>query len=638
MENLTGKQFGPYQIVAPLGEGGMAAVYKAYQPGMERYVALKVLPRSYADDPQFLARFQREAKLLAQLQHPHILPVFDFGQSEGYTYIVMPFIPSGTLTGQLSGAPLPLARIRQVIAQVGDALNYAHARGMIHRDIKPSNILIDESGNCLLTDFGLARMVEDAVNLTSTGTIMGTPAYMSPEQGSGSKIDSRSDIYSLGVVLFEMATGRVPFQAETPIAIVFKHVQDPLPPARSINPDLPEAVELVILKSLAKNPEDRYQTAADMVRAIQAAIPESQIFAAPAVAVTIAQKIAAVMAPAPAGEESSVSKPAEEQAPAAASSSSVSEPPEEPAPAGATLVEEGMAPTMMSKPKKRSGPPVWIWAVIGVVLLAVIAGGGFALFGRGSTPVASPTKAAAAVLPTKAVAATVAPTNTLALRVSLPGSYQVEVGCDAQWDPACPATVLKKGDDGKYTLTVKLPAGSYEFKVAMDGGWTVNYGSDGKRDGRNYLLNVAADSAVTFVYDPATHMVTTSSKTATISALLPDAIIATGVLPIGGHLLSNNNLYRFEVLMDGELVLYDNYSGKIMWSSKSKGDPDALVMQDDGNLVLYGKNGTVLWATEKTGKQGDYFLLLQNDGNLVVYRGIYGSPNITPIWATNTAR
>ena len=189
---------------------------------------------------------------------------------------------------------------------------------MIHRDIKPSNILIDESGNCLLTDFGLARMVEDAVNLTSTGTIMGTPAYMSPEQGSGSKINSRSDIYSLGVVLFEMATGRVPFQAETPIAIVFKHVQDPLPPARSINPDLPEAVELVILKSLAKNPEDRYQTAADMVRAIQAAIPESRIFAAPAAAVTMAQKLAAVMAPAPAGEESPVSKPAEEQAPAAA--------------------------------------------------------------------------------------------------------------------------------------------------------------------------------------------------------------------------------------------------------------------------------------------------------------------------------
>ncbi len=516
MENLTGRQFGPYQIVAPLGEGGMAAVYKAYQPGMERYVALKVLPRSYADDPQFLARFQREARLLAQLQHPHILPVFDFGQADSYTYIVMPFIQSGTLTDQLKGSPVSLARIRQVITQVGEALAYAHGRGLIHRDIKPSNILIDESGNCLLTDFGLARMVEDAVNLTSTGTIMGTPAYMSPEQGSGQKIDARSDIYSLGVVLFEMATGRVPYRAETPIAVVFKHVQDPLPPARSINPDLPEAVELVILKALAKNPEDRYQTAGDLVRAIQAAIPESHLITAASAATTVAQK--------PVGD----SKPAEEQAPAA---TVVQKPDEKPS----AQPEKGqpMPATMIAEPKKRSGMPAWIWAVIGVVLLVVIAGGGFVLFGRKSTPTAAPTKPAAAVVPTQAATVTQEPTRT------------------------------------------PIPS---------------------------------------------------------------DVLIAVGVLPAGSQLLSHQKLYRFEVHTDGELALYDNYTSKQLWSSRTKGDAAKLVMQNDGNLVLYDKNNKPIWDSGSVDKIGDYFLALQDDGNLVIYKGIYQSPTVKPIWETGAVR
>ena len=274
MEDLTGKQFGPYQIVAPLGEGGMAAVYKAYQPAMERYVALKVLPRHFSDDPEFTARFQREAKILAQLQHPYILPVFDSGQADGYAYIVMPFVQSGTLTDLLKGQPLLLPFIGRIITQIGEALDYAHARGLIHRDIKPSNVLMDESGNCLLADFGLARIADASINLTASGAIMGTPAYMSPEQGSGQEVDTRSDIYALGIILYELVTGRVPYKAETPVAVIFKHIQDPLPSARKLNPELPEALELVILKALSKNPEDRYQTAADMIKAVQTAIAD----------------------------------------------------------------------------------------------------------------------------------------------------------------------------------------------------------------------------------------------------------------------------------------------------------------------------------------------------------------------------
>ena len=276
MEDLTGKQFGHYQIVAPLGEGGMAAVYKAYQPNMERYVAIKVLPRHMSASEEFVNRFKREAKMLAQLQHPHILPVFDYGEADGYPYIVMPFVNSGTLAELLQRRPLSLPETRRIITQLGEALSYAHARGMIHRDIKPSNVLIDERGNCLLTDFGLARMAAIAsTKITTSGTVMGTPAYMSPEQGMGSNVDQRSDIYSLGVILYEMVTGRVPYMAETPVAIVFKHIQDPLPSARKLNPNLPEVVELVLLKALAKNPEDRYQTGDDFAQAIQRSIPDT---------------------------------------------------------------------------------------------------------------------------------------------------------------------------------------------------------------------------------------------------------------------------------------------------------------------------------------------------------------------------
>ncbi|HMR67143.1 MAG TPA: protein kinase, partial [Anaerolineae bacterium] len=274
MEDLSGKRLGPYQVLGPLGEGGMAAVYKAFQPGVERNVALKILPRVLAKDEQFVARFEREARVLANLQHPHILPVFDYGQEDGYTYITMPMVKSGTLSQLLKqGEPLPLAQIEKLIGQIGDALDYAHGQGIVHRDIKPSNVLLDERGNCLLTDFGIAKRVEASDNkLAATGGIIGTPSYMSPEQGSGGEIDRRSDIYSLGIILYEMATGRVPFKAETPLAVMIKHLNDPLPLPRQVNPNLPEAVEQVILKALAKNPDHRFQSAGEMIAALKRAV------------------------------------------------------------------------------------------------------------------------------------------------------------------------------------------------------------------------------------------------------------------------------------------------------------------------------------------------------------------------------
>lgn len=272
MQDLTGRQFGQYRIVAPLGKGGMATVYKAYQPSMERYVALKILPSHYATDPSFLGRFDQEAKVIAALEHPNILPVYDYGQADGYAYLVMRYVEGGTLTAILHGQPLPLPQICSIITQVAAALDYAHARGVVHRDVKPSNVLMDQQGNCLLSDFGIARMIKTTMRFTATGSFVGTPTYASPEQCLGDELDGRSDIYSLGVMLYEMATGRPPFDAETPMAIMVMHIHDPLPLPRQVNPRLPEGVERVILKALAKKPEDRYQAASEMARAL-ASVP-----------------------------------------------------------------------------------------------------------------------------------------------------------------------------------------------------------------------------------------------------------------------------------------------------------------------------------------------------------------------------
>jgi len=272
MDNLTGKQFGNYQIISQCGQGGMATIYKAYQPSMDRFVALKVLPKFHSLDPEFLGRFEQEAKALAQLQHPHILPIYDYGESEGYTYFVMPLMQGGNLAELLVKEKLSIYRIHQIISQIGSALEVAHSLGFIHRDVKPSNILLDQSGNCMLMDFGIAKIIEGSKEFTRTGGILGTPVYMSPEQGCGEKIDHRSDIYSLGIILYEMITGRPPFNAETPVAIIFKHVHDPLPAPSLLIPDLSEDVEKVILKSLAKNPDERYQTVREMVNAFSKAV------------------------------------------------------------------------------------------------------------------------------------------------------------------------------------------------------------------------------------------------------------------------------------------------------------------------------------------------------------------------------
>ena len=269
MEDLTGKQLGQYRIIAPIGEGGMAAVYKAYQPSMDRFVALKVLPQMYAAMKDFVKRFEQEAKVIAKLEHPNIVPVHDYGEADGYTYIAMRYVEGGTLLHRMQQAAIPDAQICSIVRQVSAALDYAHSKGILHRDLKPGNILMDAHGQCLLTDFGIAKILEDTGKFTVSGAFLGTPTYASPEQGQSRKLDNRSDVYSLGVILYEMVTGRPPFEAETPMAVILKHIQDPVPLPRSQGKDLPELVERVILKALEKEPEDRFSTAGELAQALE---------------------------------------------------------------------------------------------------------------------------------------------------------------------------------------------------------------------------------------------------------------------------------------------------------------------------------------------------------------------------------
>lgn len=274
-----GQMLGPYQIISQIGKGGMATVYKAYHANMDRYVALKVVSNQLAENPDFLKRFQQEARLIARLEHPHILPVHDYGEFEGIPYMVMRFLEAGTLKERLA-APISLAEVDRIFTQLANALQYAHDNGVIHRDIKPSNAMLDKLGDIFLTDFGVAKILEGSAQLTATGAITGTPAYMSPEQARGDKADRRSDIYSLGVVLFEMLTGRVPFEAETPMAVLFKQIQDPPPPLSTVRPDLPYTLEPVLLKALTKDPADRYTSIHDFLEAWKRAYAEAANLAA----------------------------------------------------------------------------------------------------------------------------------------------------------------------------------------------------------------------------------------------------------------------------------------------------------------------------------------------------------------------
>jgi serine/threonine protein kinase len=384
-EALIGKTIGRYQVTEHLGRGGMAEVYKAYQPSLDRYVAIKLMHGFLADEKEFLTRFEREARVVATLRHPNIVQVHDFDVDNGVYYMVMEFINGETLKGRLQtleehGEWVSTEDAARIIIAVGSALKYAHERGMVHRDVKPANVMITEDGQVILTDFGIAKIVTSS-NLTASGAMVGTPSYMAPEQGMGQPGDERSDIYSLGVMLYQLMVGRLPYDADTPLAVVLKHINDPLPLPRSVKPDLSEPLERVILKSLAKNPTDRYQKVSEMLADLRQAVgmpadeTQSDVAKGSSIKLSGATIVGRVSGLTPPPRTTGTLPMPTQIASAGAAMGAV----------GAGTSTAAVAP--IPQQKKRSAA-IWIIPLV-VVLLAVVVGGAF-LLSKGSGPTATP--------------------------------------------------------------------------------------------------------------------------------------------------------------------------------------------------------------------------------------------------------
>lgn len=337
---MTTSHFGRYEIKSELGRGGMATVFLAYDPHFQRHVALKVLPQVFLHDPTFRARFEREARVIAALEHPAIVSVHDFGEQDKQPYLVMRYMPGGSLSDRLENGAISLPNASKIMQRIASALDRAHQMGIIHRDLKPANILFDQYGDAFLTDFGIVKMTGETSHLTGTA-VVGTPAYMSPEQAQGEEnLDGRSDIYTLGTILYQMLTGRLPYQASTPMGLAVKHITEPVPRLRQTRPEFPPALETIISKTMSKNPDDRYATAGAMARELAQVAAGEQL--TPIDPPTIPEGIEPVKPP------TMVNYP------------TVADPPK-------PLTSPQSVPLPPSSPAK-TGMPSWVWLIGGAIL------------------------------------------------------------------------------------------------------------------------------------------------------------------------------------------------------------------------------------------------------------------------------
>jgi serine/threonine protein kinase len=355
MSFVNGENVGPYRIISQLGQGGMATVYKAYHPALDRYVAIKALHPAFMEDEGFLARFEREAKVVAKLEHPNIVPIYHAAEHGGRPYLVMKFIEGETLKARLTRGSLNKDEVIRIIKAVGKALSYAHKdekqkEKILHRDIKPSNVLLAQDGQIYLTDFGLARIAEAGASTLSGDMLMGTPHYISPEQARGERdLDERTDIYSFGIVLYEILMDRVPFTADTPFSIIHDHIYTPLPLPKDIKHDFPERLQNVIIKSLAKEPDERFESVDKMVAAFLEAYKDADVEALPSRVEKKDVRVSPPAGPAP------ITKVADEPPKVE---------PEKPTPIPRVHVPSPLSETQFNKQ--------WLWVIGGVLLACVV--------------------------------------------------------------------------------------------------------------------------------------------------------------------------------------------------------------------------------------------------------------------------
>jgi hypothetical protein len=393
----TEKTFGRYEIIEQLGEGGMALVYKAYDTHLDTFVALKVIRQdwlSLESSGSLLARFEAEAKRVARLSHPNIIPILDYGKNKDVPYLVMKYLSGGTLKERL-GRPMACRAAAHLLVPIARALSYAHQQGLVHRDVKPANILLTETGEPMLADFGLAKILfteKTRVDITGSAVVIGTPEYMAPEQALGKPVDARADIYSLGLIFYEMVTGRKPFTADTPMAVAMKHITQPLPPPRQFIPGLPALAEQTILRALAKEPEDRFPSAAAFCEALERlAAGESLPPVRPEAAAPPARPAVPEAQPARSKPAQVAAEPPRSTPPQAAPVRPASNPPAAGLPAQAEIAS-------------RRAPALAALGVSGVIVLACLAVAGAAALLIG-LPALNKTRTPVAAVPTRSAPA-----------------------------------------------------------------------------------------------------------------------------------------------------------------------------------------------------------------------------------------